>query len=366
LFANFTDIDRQTVLNDDDGSLTGLLAQTTTSGLRETLSVNEDSFFNAPRVAPECSSDRHPDGEPAINAPATASTSPYEYVTTATIADCAIGGSNCGGLWGQDCGSSSCYGVPLYRQYLTDAEWFKKPQPHPAIRMLGQGTGQRGTLTVNHGQYYVDTQVTQAAQQAQGATQLNVYQPGHTYYTYFVFAKPSTQQTYEVYVGKGLQASSVVQDVHPFRVNIDTSAYKFIRATGPSFLTESYDPTTGLLTVVVDLSAYKSEFDRDKTAFCQPRSYCLPNGSQCACKPGSDCKDDAVCSWAVKDIDCPLLGCFGFGVTLSQTFATGQAQPPSPGCFRDDPLYEPHWAEPFHNVPASVSGEQCNYPGPPN
>src|SRR5260370_26770445 len=40
-FANFTDVDRQTELNDDDGSMTGLL---------NTVSVNEDPFFNAPRV----------------------------------------------------------------------------------------------------------------------------------------------------------------------------------------------------------------------------------------------------------------------------------------------------------------------------
>ena len=35
MFANFTDIDRQTVLNDDDGSLTGLLADLGSGATRE-------------------------------------------------------------------------------------------------------------------------------------------------------------------------------------------------------------------------------------------------------------------------------------------------------------------------------------------
>jgi hypothetical protein len=58
LFQPFNDIDRQTVLNDNDGSLTGLLADTQPQP-RETLSINEDPFFRAPKVVPECASDKH-------------------------------------------------------------------------------------------------------------------------------------------------------------------------------------------------------------------------------------------------------------------------------------------------------------------
>ena len=39
MFDNFSDVDRQTELNDDNGSLTGLV---------KTISVNQDSFFDAP------------------------------------------------------------------------------------------------------------------------------------------------------------------------------------------------------------------------------------------------------------------------------------------------------------------------------
>ena len=39
MFTGYTDVDRQTELSDDDGSLTGY---------QKTVSVNNDSFFNAP------------------------------------------------------------------------------------------------------------------------------------------------------------------------------------------------------------------------------------------------------------------------------------------------------------------------------
>ncbi len=71
MFNNFTDIDRQTELNDDDGSLTGYV---------NTISVNLDSFFNAPVETEECASD------------ITANTSPYDYVTSVVYPGC---GDNC-------------------------------------------------------------------------------------------------------------------------------------------------------------------------------------------------------------------------------------------------------------------------------
>ena len=205
LFTNFTDIDRQTVLNDDDGTLTGLLADLGGGQTRETISVNEDSFFNAPKVTVECASDLHGQDIPATDPPGTANTSPYEYITTATIAKCGInhGGCRQGGFtqpcfkgsgntycaWGDECsagsGPTACYGVPLYRQFLTDDEYMayeKNPAmfERTAIRMMGQGQGQRSTLTVNHGHSYINDQVTLQTQQASGATEWNIYLPGET------------------------------------------------------------------------------------------------------------------------------------------------------------------------------------------
>ena len=76
MFNGFTDVDRQTELSDDDGSLTGY---------EKTISVNNDSFFNAPTEETECESDN------------TAKTSPYDYVTSVVYPACAINNSCCVG-----------------------------------------------------------------------------------------------------------------------------------------------------------------------------------------------------------------------------------------------------------------------------
>ncbi len=381
MFDNYTDIDRQTILNDDDGSLTGLLGDLGQGVTRETISVNEDEFFKAPKVTVECASDIHDTGVPATGPPGTADTSPYEYVTTATIANCGINRAGCNGNWGPDCtdgiGPQSCYGVPLYRQYLTDQEYTEyssNPSGYqrPAIRMMGQATGQRSTLTVNHGKYYIDDQVTKQEQQAAGATNLSVYLPGQTYYTYFVYAKPSLHQMYQMFVGYGLNKNMVLASVHQFRVILNDQNYVFNMAdSDPSFITPTYDDRplplgTGLVTIEVNLQAYANEFLNDTPNFCQPASYCKANGNQCGCAPGSECTDPSVCAWGINDIDCPIKGCFAYGITLPGTFMTGIAKPAVPGKFTEDPDYTADWAIPWYLVSQSVSGKQCNYTAPPD
>ena len=55
LFNNWTSIDRQTELTDDDGTLTGL-SNNLSGTAKQTISVNDDSFFNAPLETAECAS----------------------------------------------------------------------------------------------------------------------------------------------------------------------------------------------------------------------------------------------------------------------------------------------------------------------
>jgi len=79
LMTGFTDVDRQTELTDDDGTLTGFAA---TGGPEGTISVNEDGFFAAPLQAAQCKS--NPGVTPAAacatsqlsSTPPTARTSP--------------------------------------------------------------------------------------------------------------------------------------------------------------------------------------------------------------------------------------------------------------------------------------------------
>ncbi len=92
------------------------------------------------------------------------------------------------------------------------------------------------------------------------------------------------------------------------------------------------------------------------------------------CAPGTQCTDDSVCSWGIKDMDCPINGCFAFGITLPPPpplddcskpgFKTGCAKPPAPGKFSDDKNY--NWIVPLDPVNKSEWGDQCKYGAPPN
>ncbi len=230
LFKNFTDVDRQTELNDDDGTLTGLIG--TLAPLNQTISVNKDSFFNAPIETDQCKSNVSVNPANACSVPppppaqprATAKTSPYDYVTTVVFPGCAVPGGppgKCGsytgpppeqftdqvvkvngvdvtfrrwsaiegqgGTWSAGCGGPYCFGVPLYRQFLlgdnnkaTATEEWKQwydgacdtaPSKclFPFARMAGTGKYQRSVLTVNGGTYYLDTTVSQLTQRSSEA-----------------------------------------------------------------------------------------------------------------------------------------------------------------------------------------------------
>jgi cell migration-inducing and hyaluronan-binding protein len=152
-------------------------------------------------------------------------------VTTVVYPGCAITGScDQQSEWSSACSNQVCYGVPLYRQYVTATE--KANGEIPSIRMMGQSISQRSNLTANHGQYYIDTTVGLARQQQQVGPvgNVNVFRAGQTYYVFLVFAKPTTMQTYQLYVGKdpGFNPSSAVVMT---RVNVDTAALAFFPRT---------------------------------------------------------------------------------------------------------------------------------------
>ena len=99
-------------------------------------------------------------------------------------------------IWNTGCSTETCYGVPLYRQGLTEQEKNGPPMPSaiptPSIRLMGQDQAQRSSLTVNNATYYIDTTLDAAGQTAPPrASVSNVFEAGNTYYTYFLFAKPT-------------------------------------------------------------------------------------------------------------------------------------------------------------------------------
>lgn len=349
----FTDIDRETELTDNDGSLTGLKASNSEQTPPEvpTISVNKDPFFNAPVVTDECASGQLPPLKPidsGNDSGATVNTSPYEHLTTAIVADCAKETStNCNGNWsgpvpagtGGGCAVVGCYGVPLYRQYRAATD---DPNARPSIFMMGQGNAQRSTMTVNHGKYYIDTTKSKDAQQAAGATLFTVFQAGTNYELFLTFASDKTQQTYQMYIGKGLKTADADAAITPGRLLITTQSYPFCsgensdpadcktlcgsECTGSWAKVTDYKQETGLLTVEINLTNQADMKLLNRQDFCQPSTYCAWNPAKnavnpCVCKENSGCTDDNVCSYATKDIDCPEAGCYGFRITMPSAFA---------------------------------------------
>lgn len=333
---NFTAIDRMTVLNDDDGSLTGLRADAALqSAIKPTLSINLDPFFDAPESTAECASDRPLDGntENSRGLPATANTSPYRYVSSVVYPRCAVTNS-CGDSWERSCSSPQCYGVPLYRQLLKTGEPADDTQQ---VRMMGQDTSQRSTLTVDDGIYYIDTTKNAAAQ---GVPSKNVFKANDTYYVFFLYAKAAIRQSYQIYVGKdaGYKAEDKVQGV---RVQVPAN-YQFdpLTPNWPQKWVRTYHPDSGMLEVTVDMSTpeLKDEFSKKTSGLgkelCQPASLCGWDDQAKACKSTAEAANDprfkgngwnqqdrdAICAWSVRDFDCPSKGCIGFQFTMADKF----------------------------------------------
>ncbi len=367
-FTQFTDVDRQTELSDDDGALTGLVSGTPPNN-EPSISVTKDTFYNAPLVTPECASSAP---TPAPGAAPTVDTSAYQYVTTAIYPKCSGDRGSCLSSWAQNCTNQQCYGVPLYRQYLTNAEytaWQTAPTNRPSIRMMGQATGQRSTMTVNHGSYYIDT--TLSANDQSSAPDKNVFLASQPYYVYLLFATPHTKQTYSMYIGAELSTGSALATVVPGMVDVETAKYQFKPNPAGGWITKTYNPINGVLTVVIDLSGQTETFENDRPKFCQPQTYCSIHGDgSCGCASGTSCTDDSVCAWSNKEIDCPIAGCFGFSITMPAGFqATKQSDlPPAPIHFVGDPGSDPYFGAGtvrFFNVNQLISGAQCYYDSPP-
>lgn len=332
-FANFTAIDRQTVLNDDDGSQTGLLSPVAGPAMGETISVNLDPFFNAPSEAIQCRSDD------------TARTSPYEHVTTVVYPGCASDGTcaadksvckepNCpcnrdicdnSCDWCTNCtfaGPTPCYGVPLFRQFLTKSENEMKmegEEPDTKIRMMGPAIFGRINLTANHGKYYIST--TDGAEQQKSTPLKNIFRANDKYYVFLVFAQTSTKQTYQLYVGANADLNSdFPQNVEAVGVNLAVKDLKFDnictklnsslcktndndpnKTPFPEKWERSYDSDSGILTVTMDLSEFQTQFDEARKNNCHPRTFCKPSGNKCECADTLDsdlkkeCQDGKIC-----------------------------------------------------------------------
>jgi hypothetical protein len=258
--------------------------------------------------------------------------------------------------------------VPLYRQLLTGDEITKWKDGNcsganrgtencrwPLVRMGGQSTYQRSTLTINHGRYFLDTTVSADRQKGEDKQKgedftsikpcsvvtapdpcaprsVNVFQGGQTYYVFFVFAKNETKQTYDIYVGENFDRTTVKF----YRPRLLDMPIEVMREAGPLPIQwVNYKPGNPILTVTIDFAgreeySFKDNAGRKKfpAGLCQPKRFCkkdAKNDGICACSLEE--KDPmfkacaSVCNeWAVKDLDYPQQGPLGFSFTLPPGF----------------------------------------------
>ena len=123
-------------------------------------------------------------------------------------------------------------------------------------------------------------------------------------------------------------------------------------------------------------SSIASELSNEFASFCQPTTYCAVGTGKdgktpaCVCKPGTNCKDNDVCSWGPKDPDCPEEGCYGFAFTMPDQWAPpDQPKNPPPGVsFSTEATkyFDPANVQ-FKTVDLSKFGQktQCQYTTPP-
>jgi len=98
--------------------------------------------------------------------------------------------------------------------------------------------------------------------------------------------------------------------------------------------------------------------------------------AQCECNPSSTYKDlctqtnptgQTICSWSVKDIDCPAKGCPSFQITFPDAkyfVADDQNARPTPAVFgfaNVGPSTSFNWNIGFNLEDSSTSGPACNY-----
>src|SRR5262249_30415829 len=151
------------------------------------------------------------------------------------------------------------------------------------IRMPAAAIWQDRTITVNHGLYYLDLTARKTAQGNFGSARY-ILTGGETYDVPLLFGKPTVNPNHQMFVGTGLPTEPAVT---PSRESSGTAPLVISADTKSGLRTApTYSSTTGILTVTLNLSAYKDDFASAATALCQPRLFCQPTASGCGGKAG--------------------------------------------------------------------------------
>jgi hypothetical protein len=245
-------------------------------------------------------------------------------------------------------------------------------------------------MTANNGTYYIDTTLSGATQlnskdltRPSAIRNINVFAKGQTYYVFFLFAKKDTKQTYQIYVGDGVNDDKAIN----FKgVKISPKGWPMDKPSVTDWTTPWVPHVKdGILTVNVDFTKVPAtEIDPGNTTkdapvlseTCKPASFCSRTSSNaCECdetkltslkfplsllSPGFKNVCERICKeWAIKDLDCPKDGCRGFQFTLPGKFeAKDQYRRPNPVVFPTTVTSSP-WSAIVYK-PTSNGGD-CNY-----
>ena len=200
-----TPIDVSTILNDLDGTLTGVTVvqpDCTTPVRSRTSSVSVNDFFNAPTQIPAC-------------AAFGVQTSAYDFVTTvvAKLRPSELPSPQPQWVIDPDTwtnkGAEPFPAVPIYRQLVLADDLAPcdsvcdGPQLgcQRAALMAGTQNGQAPYLTINNGVYYIDTATQDLSCIHAGGWQTPGFQGGQAYLIWNLFAAKDTKLTYQIYVG---------------------------------------------------------------------------------------------------------------------------------------------------------------------
>ena len=185
---------------------------------------------------------------------------------------------------------------------------------------------------------------------------MNVFQAGQTYNLFFVYGTPDIEQTYQMYVGPGLNWDPVKKtstNVKLIRASIVSVPFVITPGTGGDANTLKLDYDGNILTATINLSAYAGDYATAAQDLCLPSSFCTYDTTAKKCKGAgagmgtlfpslTQDEQDLACTYAGKDIDCPTGGCVGFSVTLPTGFVaqdqttTDNLLAPQLACFPED------------------------------
>ena len=218
---------------------------------------------------------------------------------------------------------------------------------------------------MNHGKFYIDTTISAEKQAKQ---HINEFRAGETYYLFLLFAKADTDQTYQMYVGKNAGDSFLAENVNMTRVNPKGVPFSFEKESWPGQWQRSYDPASGILSVRLDLSDIQPEIDMAEETQCLPSSVCKFENKQCVTSlPPEDYLyqefvDGKICENALRAVDCPAGGCYGFSVTMPDSFSTDLPVDPRPmsELFSTDPSFD--WDVEWQFSDPDIAGDCANPP----